>query len=454
MKFINGKHNRNYLRGINDSAIGNTEEILLAVAYASYDVSISDMFDLWWKEKIKVTFYCRIDYTIPVAPPLLEKFLRRRSPNFECKLIKDILHAKVIWWKGFGAYIGSANLSGRSWYSNIEAGLFLPDEELIGTDTEFELEELFSIVDGYSQPLTHEIFNYILEYQKAHNPHNIQENLKRKFENPRSGLGKLMPHISRGNSNNAQQSFLKEWIETLQYLRDIADRVSSEKYRPLWINEDTPKGVQADQFLHAYYYGRVREGVRVPYNEFFEKNKNDPESALVEAMRWWSALESAPNNEDYFIDEWYPYLKRYLEKYTVLNLTLENFIGVCSRVHAIREHCLRVTNSFLGPSAIGHQFSFDEKLPIFSEVLFNKRSRENKSVLETIQYVLYGGHTDRTPERIWEGCRSDKWKIDHFGLSALGEIVGWAMPDKFPPRNDRTNKALIALGYNVKKFAG
>ncbi|WP_371200120.1 phospholipase, partial [Ectothiorhodospira sp. PHS-1] len=36
------------------------------------------------------------------------------------------------------------------------------------------------------------------------------------------------------------------------------------------------------------------------------------------------------------------------------------------------------------------------------------------------------------------------------GLSSLGEIVGWARPDEFPPRNMRTSKGLRALGYNVR----
>ncbi|MBL8426498.1 MAG: phospholipase [Dechloromonas sp.] len=46
--------------------------------------------------------------------------------------------------------------------------------------------------------------------------------------------------------------------------------------------------------------------------------------------------------------------------------------------------------------------------------------------------------------------RSDDWAIPHIGLSSLGEIVVWARPDEFPPRNMRTSKGLRALGYNVR----
>ncbi|HBQ2244970.1 TPA: phospholipase [Klebsiella pneumoniae] len=46
--------------------------------------------------------------------------------------------------------------------------------------------------------------------------------------------------------------------------------------------------------------------------------------------------------------------------------------------------------------------------------------------------------------------RSDDWAIPHVSLSSLGEIVVWARPDEFPPRNMQTSKGLRALGYNVR----
>ena len=53
-------------------------------------------------------------------------------------------------------------------------------------------------------------------------------------------------------------------------------------------------------------------------------------------------------------------------------------------------------------------------------------------------------------ERLWKGWRSPEWKIEGVGLSTLGEIVGWARTDEFPPRNMRTSKGLRALGNPVK----
>jgi len=62
------------------------------------------------------------------------------------------------------------------------------------------------------------------------------------------------------------------------------------------------------------------------------------------------------------------------------------------------------------------------------------------------------GRTDTVELRclLWNAIRSDDWAIPHVGLSSLGEIVVWARPDEFPPRNMQTSKGLRALGYNVR----
>ena len=46
-------------------------------------------------------------------------------------------------------------------------------------------------------------------------------------------------------------------------------------------------------------------------------------------------------------------------------------------------------------------------------------------------------------------CFDPNEKLLHIGLSTIGELVGWAMTDRYPPRNGRTSKALYALGYDV-----
>jgi hypothetical protein len=71
------------------------------------------------------------------------------------------------------------------------------------------------------------------------------------------------------------------------------------------------------------------------------------------------------------------------------------------------------------------------------------------NVLRVIYHVLYGGTDDNVPERLWEAISVDAWRIEHFGISALGELVGWALPERYPPRNNRTSKSLRSLGFPV-----
>lgn len=65
-----------------------------------------------------------------------------------------------------------------------------------------------------------------------------------------------------------------------------------------------------------------------------------------------------------------------------------------------------------------------------------------------LNYVAWGNGS--VSARLWNAIRSDDWAIPHVGLSSLGEIVVWARPDEFPPRNMQTSKGLRALDYNVR----
>ena len=67
--------------------------------------------------------------------------------------------------------------------------------------------------------------------------------------------------------------------------------------------------------------------------------------------------------------------------------------------------------------------------------------------MEVIDYVVWGSG-DLT-RRLWDGCHEPVWKMPHIKTSILGEIIGWANPERFPPRNMRTSKGLRALGYRV-----
>jgi hypothetical protein len=449
---VGGGINGVYLLGIHEQGIDRTDSLKIAVAYAS---GSPHLLEDCWKRKIKVTFWGRYDETCPVTLPILKTFLDRRSPNFVCKLVPDIFHAKVIWWEGYGVYIGSANLTENAWFGNIEAGVFFTGDEIIESGLQEELSNFFEVLDTHSYALTDEVYSELSSVSK------IKTDFDKQLKGAMQGFHKnrripkkasLTYYVKTGALERQRNKFLKEWQDTLQTLRSIADRVSQEAQRPYWITPEVPKGVQADQFLHAFYYSEVRKGTRSVHWEFHDKNRGNPEKALQEAMVWWRSLDSPPHNEDRTIFEWAPFLREKLSKEVLPSLSKSDFVQVCSRLHALRDHSLRVKYTTFGSDPLPTMNS-DQRIQLLAEWLYGQVSSTGEKVLNTINHVLWGGPLSDIPSRIFEVSSLAMWKIPHLGISTIGEIVGWALPDNFPPRNGRTSKALTALGYEVAIYS-
>lgn len=447
MRFIAGPLNKQLLQNLLDEVIESCTRVRAAVAYAQQDNML--LFEACALHLRPLEFFGRYDHTVAIHPTVLKWFLDKASPNFDCKLVPDILHAKVIWWVDAGAYVGSANLSERAWISNIEAGTFLTHDELVETGMERELLRFFDEVDDRARPLTKEIFQEQMRLASRRLELSKQDyGLEKQFDKERS-LPKnqgLVYIDTKRSSERRFQKFEQDWNDTLQVMRSIATRVSAPGVKPDWIDASVANGVQADQFLHAYYYKQVKDGNRHPYEEFFARNSKNPEVALQDALEWWHAADFDHSFEERTIYEWSPRLRELLARNRILTLNEEDFIDAISRVHAIRDHAIKQENEHLGlpdrPQAS------DDKVQKFGEWLWRQRSREGRTMLELLNYVVWGNGS--VAARLWNAIRSDQWQIPHIGLSSLGEIIGWAHPDEFPPRNMRTSKGLRALGYNVR----
>jgi hypothetical protein len=447
MQFVAGELNSLLLETLLNASMDSCTKVRAAVAYAG-----DDNFRLFHacQQRLKpLEFYGRYDHLVPIHPNVLKWFLDQASPNLACKLVPDILHSKVIWWVDAGAYIGSANLTGRAWFSNIEAGIFIPQDELLGRGMELELTRFFEAIDDRAHPLTVEVYREQKKLWEQQLP--LKEGvhrIERQFERDRQlakqdNLGTVQE--KRSNDKRFQQ-FEKDWNETLQTMRVVAVLASSNEFRPAWIEPNVPAGVQADQFLHAYYYKQVRDGSRHPYEEFHERNSKNVDAALRDALTWWRRADFDHQWEEQTIYDWSPLLRNSLAKGKILQLSEQQFIEVLTRVHAVRDHALKQDNVLLGlPNS---PQTLEDKIAKFGEQLWRQRSPRGRSVLELINHVVWG--PGKVAQRIWDGIRSDEWRIPHIGISSLGEIIGWARPDDFPPRNMRTSKGLMALGYKVR----
>ena len=254
MEFITAIPNRSRLREINEEALESASLVEAAVAYVGSDRH--PLLTGCWEAKIPLRVWARYDSGIPVGPPVLRWFLDRKSPDFVCRLIPDYFHAKVVWWHGYGAYIGSANLTPRAWDDNNEAGVFYLENELESSGLGDELRQFFQGLDLVSHPLSEEIYAEAIRFSDHHS--DLSEKQRQHdddFDKSRLIPKPLSPHsINRKPAKDLhRERFLAEWREALEELRLISERVASDTWRPDWISADVPASLQADRFLHSYY---------------------------------------------------------------------------------------------------------------------------------------------------------------------------------------------------------
>ncbi len=434
-----GGINGNYLRFYTDNFAEKTDNVLAAVAYAT-DSEL--LFNWCLKHNIPLKYYGRLSDDVAVRTPILRNFLEKSSGTFTCKLVEHH-HAKIIWWRGVGVYIGSANLTNSAWIKNVEAGCFFEEDELDEKMVQ-DLLFLFETLENNSTPLTKELLD-LMESRATQ----IREKIpnSEKFWS-HSSLNRWPVLVT--TQSRRQQDFVEEWNSTLQILGDIGVKVSDEKYRPTWVRDTADIGAQADQFLHAHYYNHVRKGNSSRHEELFERNKNRKEQALIDALNWWRTTSNAPTGEDVTLNEKAPYLKSSLSEPSLASLDSANFLEICKRVNAIYEYSRRVRNKTVGLPDNGFSYTVEDKLAALSKKIWNERTIDGKRVVAILNFILYEGIEDELPYRLWQCINDPKWKIPGLGISSLGEIAGWALPDKFPPRNGRTSKALKSLGFLVR----
>lgn len=446
MTLVAGPVNKQWLINLTNLHTPDCSEVLAAIAYASVDNL--HLFNSCKKHGKNLTYYGRYDERVPVEPGVVKWFLDQGSPNFVCRMVPDVLHAKVIWWVDVGAYIGSANLSDRAWNSNIEAGIYLSQDDLEDLGMLDELSQFFNVVGTRSQPVGSEFYEHLLELVKqrasiAKAEDDFKKRVKRFFP---VGLG-LTTAANTSSSTKTYEKFEQAWRESLQALRDISILVARDENRPHWIPASTPTGAQADQFIHAYYYRSVKGHLGSQLvDAAYAKNKGNPELALRDAIEWWKNADFDYSEEERHLLDWAPSLQAALSQAGLRSIDKDQFISSLSKVHAIRAYGGKRRNADLGLLTANAKLE-DKLVPHLAEI-WETRSKTGKSVVDLLEYVIWG--KGAIEQRIWNGVTSEEWRIPNLGFSALGEIVGWARPNEYPPRNDRSIKGLRALGQSVR----
>lgn len=448
MKLIANHANSRFLRSELPGPEDEVDWVKAAIAYGS---DSETLIENCLRDQRRLDIWMRYDHTVPVSPNLLEKLLKATSQNIFCYLIPDVHHAKTIWWKGYGVYIGSANLTDRAWVTNLEAGVFFTEEELENAGGLQQVSDFFDYLESLEAafPLTQEIIDEQTELHQERSKvlKRIEDEAKRKRRKP---IWEGPAFIDKKKTvEKRKQNFLKEWENGLTVLREIASVV--EDYKPDWLRPDTPASWQADQFLHAYYYNEVTGSGGHPYEKYYVDHRANPRAALERALYWWQSQAKAPSEEDINLYDRAPVIRSLLNPDRVDSLNEEDLIEIIWANHSTKDHVSKLPASMLGLPG-GTVAKLADRVERFAGWLNVQRNGGGQSFKELVGHVLYGGPRQELPVRLFEAQHDPALKIPHIGINQLAELAGWAQPDWFPPRNGRTSKSLRALGYDVKIY--
>ena len=461
MRTVMGEMNGVRLRELMTGAEGRCSRVTAAVAYATQN---NPFFESCINNKIFLEFFGLLDEDAAVSIPVLQQLLRAGPLAVNPRLIKGHFHSKIIWWHGYGAYIGSANLTSNAWFANVECGVFFDELEFIGTSLQFDLEQQFDYLRTVSSPVTSELVKALDGLRSFDQSiYSAKQKRQSQFEQATKGIPSFpgLATVGSATKPTAFTRFAIEWNETLQLLRGLCKDFQKLNARPTWVSSSADATVHFDQFLHAYYYVRIRddredvESIKSVelVNRAYERNKLNTTLALREAASWWASLPEAPYGEDIFIDEFTPMMRAMFAREKLKSWALEDFQKVFFHVHAFKTHARQMKKTTLGLPPEHHD-TVKERSDRVSKWLWEQpRDASQKSILELLNFLIWGTNPSDMAERLWLVTSEGPWRYDHFGQSSLGEAVGWARPDKFPPRNNRTNKALKSLGHNVRQFS-
>ncbi len=448
MNLVANNLNNVFFQNILPSDNDEVDCVLAAIAYGSEFNNGNDLLTNCLKKNLRLDIWMRYDHTVPVSVPLLRRFYDNQLRSIYVKFIPDCLHSKVVWWKGYGTYIGSANHTDRAWVTNIELGVFIPEEEMEKSGLDIELNSFFEELraNNKSIDLTEDYINHNNELAKL-NKNQFKESEKARKWPVWGGPA----YVDKKKSQYRQKvTFRSEWNSTLGVLKNIEKKVIEHK--PIWIEKNVPAAWQADQFLHAYYYNHVGERRAKPYEAYYENNKKISNSVLIEELQWWGALKAAPTNEHEMLHVNAPLLHKLLNNEKILSITLEDFELVCRNTHATGAYVIKLSTALLGkPESI--YLSQDDRYPLFAKMIYSQKNKQGWNILKLLNYVFYEGKDVDLWERLYNAGRTSEYRIPNYGLNSIAELVGWVRPEVAPPRNGRTSKALRAMGFDVKIYS-
>lgn len=442
----------------------NVKKVYAAIAFTHSDILI----DKCEKNDIELEWWGLLNSRDSTDLTLVIRAIKNHKMRFYP--FAEYFHPKVILFEGFGLYIGSANMTKSALEDNVEAGIFIDEKEIEDKEV---IYDFFNKLRESSIPATIDdvekidkfILSTMIEKKEIETTQSIID------ENFRESLGHLFL-LNRGvadwettkksRESKKKISFLQEWRETQNYISNVQKLVVENCTQPKWVSKEAYPSIVTDQLLHAYYYTYVlkektfiadedEQKSILKVNESYIMNKGNIKNAILDAIHWWEQLSAPPNDEDVHINKWGIENRRILGQLKDNDLSINEFIRIMQQNHAARNHARQIKNSYFNlPDDF--KANMDERTEILSKSIFNSKTKKGMHINEVLRYLLFK-ETEMLEERVYNVLNDDKYKFEHFGKSIVGELLGWGRPDITHLRNNRVNKGLKCLGFNVRLFS-
>jgi hypothetical protein len=425
--------------------------IRAAVAYARW---IDPLVTLARDAKAPFALFTLIDGDFP-APAIIDRFLNAPI-GWELRLTRDYFHAKVIWLEGVGAYVGSANLTEKAWWQNVECGVWFDQADLDGEPMGLELSEFFRHLEdgGRFVRAQREHLDALRKLAaQSRLVDQMQAELVRQTSAALAGVPGAAPPKRDSNVDSRDQTriaFVLEWDNSLTLLRKLAAKVREVEW-PAWVDRNQDPAIVQDQVTEYWWDTHCRrssEGsAEMMMLVYHDRHAHNPEAAVDEMITEWTRFVGS--------EKWRAFLnvapienRALLTPQAIAVMGKTELTQIITNTHAAREHSRQMLKSELGDE--GKISTQEERCALFADYLLAATTAmKGRGVREVLQYVIWGDKVEASvAERIWRGAFDPAWKLRHLGLSILGELVGYARPDKYPPRNTRVSKTLTALGFS------
>jgi hypothetical protein len=178
---------------------------------------------------------------------------------------------------------------------------------------------------------------------------------------------------------------------------------------------------------------------------YHEQNRTAPDAAVEALFVEWKGFEASDNWGE-FLNVAPVETRELLRRESIAALDVEGLTKIIFNTHAAREHARQALKSDLGDE--GAASSQEERCRLLAEFWLRAKPAPNRGIREVLDFVIWGDEVDpRAAARLWKAVHNPAWKIRRLGQSILGELIGYARPERYPPRNHRVSKTLVALGF-------